>query len=145
MSWREDLAVGTLRVGKIYLGESLGIESSLGQVSGRATIAQVNAGLVIAAAQPGRAYKPLMVRMRAIGGAVTSNTLARIMCDTGVILSCTQASMVQDLWVNEATSGAVSTNIGVVQTVNKALTIDKTGSAITVATHIDYIVLYALI
>jgi len=145
MGWREDIKVGILRADQIFLGIGNGIESSLGQVSGRATLAQLNAGLVIAAAQPGRAYRPLLVRMRAIGGAVTTCTLVRIMNDTNVVLSNTQASMVQDLWVNEATSGAVSTNINVTGGVNKSLTLDKTGTAATVVTHIDYVVLYQLI
>jgi hypothetical protein len=116
----------------------------------RFSIAQVNAGATILAAVAGYKYRLIECLAIAIGGAAGAVTTVDILATqtTGVkLVAYAQASLTQSAVLKAGGTGAAVLADGasfVQNDVNTAITIGKTGSSVTTATHIDVILTYAL-
>ena len=124
----------------------------------RATIAEINAGVTLLPAIPGFKYRLMAMAAIAIGGAVTSATLVRIngtRAAGAVVLGSLAIARLAQSVMNVvgtpfATAGAESITTladGASFTAcdaNTAITADKTGSSITVATHVDFLLTYTI-
>lgn len=118
----------------------------------RATTAQVNAGLTLLPAVPGRKYRIHDVALIAIGGNAATATSVDILgtqSDSSVKL---MAGLVAGLTQNTLLRAGAATN-GVIlaagasfvaNDVNTAITIGKTGSDLATATHIDVLLTYSI-
>jgi len=125
---------------------SFGIERKLRV---RQTIAVVNAGFTLLTALPGVRWRLTDWAMIAIGGNVTSATSVNIIGTSGgsaVQLAVTAiAALTRSAVVRAGASNAVVLADGasfVQMDVNTAVTAITVGSAITVATHVDFLVSY---
>jgi hypothetical protein len=117
----------------------------------RFTIAQVNAGATILPAIPGFCYRLVSCKVIAVGGAVTTVTtvdiLATLAATSRKLVAYSQASMTQSTQVAAGNAGGAILADGASYTANDkntAITINITGSAITVATHVDVIIDYMI-
>lgn len=127
-------------------------ENKLGtfQIRKRFTIAEVNAGIELIPAVPGRQIRMVAAKAIAIGGAAGAVTTVDILATqtTSVkLVAFAQASLLQSAVLKDGETGAAVLADGasyVANDVNTAVTVGKTGASITTATHIDFIVSYAL-
>lgn len=117
----------------------------------RKTIAEVNAGVTLVAALPGFKPRLLDAEVIAIGGAVAAVTTVDILGTQGALsvklVAFAQAGLTQSAMVRAGSaSGAILADGAsfVACDENTAITAGITGSSITTATHIDFIVSYAL-
>lgn len=117
----------------------------------RVTLAQVNAGATLLAAVAGFKYRLLEAAIIAIGGAAAAGTTVDILgtqSASGVKLAAfAQASLTQSALLRAGASGATILADGasfVANDVNTAITVGKTGSAFTTATHFDVFLRYQL-
>lgn len=117
----------------------------------RLTIAQVNAGTTLVAAIPGVKFRLIEASAIAVGGAVTSVTTVDILgilsASSRKLVAFAQASLTQSAQLKSGGAGAAILADGASFTlndVNTAITANITGSAITVATHIDFDLKFAL-
>lgn len=115
----------------------------------RLTIAQVNAGADLLAALPTVRWRLFDAAMIAIGGAVTSNTSVNISgLVSGVATQLAvgaQASLTQSTLLRIGSAGMTIIANGASftqQDVNAAMRATNVGSAITVATHVDFLIHY---
>jgi hypothetical protein len=114
--------------------------------TGKLTVAQINAGITVVAAEPGLTIKATDFYMKAIGGAVGAVTTIDIK-DTAAspvtVGTCAQAQLTENAILRAGATGTVHTNLGEALTAGKGLQVVKNGSDITTATHvivcIDYI------
>lgn len=116
----------------------------------RVTIAQVNAGLVLVPAEAGVRYRLIDASIIAIGGAAGAVTTVNL---TGTqsasvvnLVAFAQASLLQSALLRAGGSGAAILANGasfVANDVNTPLSINKTGSDVTTATHFDVNLTYA--
>jgi hypothetical protein len=132
-------------------------EDSLGNVAKtirtRVTLAQINAGFTLLAAPgPGFAYQVEDVDLVAVGGAaagatavVVSGTIATVASAllTAAIAGLTQSTRLRDGQAN-ATVLADGASFAPLDA-NTAITIAKTGSALTGVTAIDVVLTYSLL
>lgn len=118
----------------------------------RNTIAEVNAGVTLLSA-PGASYKYRMVNCKAIAvggaaGAVTTVDVLGTQSTSSVkLVAFAQASLTQSAVLTAGDSGAAVLADGasyVACDANTAITVNKTGSAVTTATHIDIIFEYVI-
>ncbi len=120
------------------------------EVRKRLTIAQVNAGATLIAAIPGVKIRLIEAFATAIGGAVTSVTTVDVLgtlTSSRKLVAFAQASLTQSTQLKSGGAGAAILADGASFTANDAntaITAGITGSAITVATHIDFDIKYAL-
>lgn len=116
-------------------------------VEGQATTAQVNAGLIIVPEHPGRTITVVDAWMRAIGGAATTNTSVDIM-DTAdspdSAVAFARAGLTQNAVLRAGASNTTATDLGKALGTGEGLQIKTVGTAMTVATHIDYQVMYVI-
>ena len=111
----------------------------------RFTIAEVNAGATILPALYGFKYRVNDMAMISIGGAAGAATLVRIVgtrTTAVALLGVAIAALTENTLVRAGASNATILAAGASYTQldsNTAITIDKTGSALTTATHIDVI------
>lgn len=117
----------------------------------RFTIAQVNAGATILAAVAGYKYRLIACKAISVGGAAAAVTTVDILgtqAASGVkLVAYAQASLTQSTVLTDGGSGATVLADGASYAqndANTAITIGKTGSSVTTATHIDVILSYAL-
>jgi hypothetical protein len=117
----------------------------------RFTIAQVNAGATLLPGIAGAKYRMVDAFAIAVGGAVTSVTtvdiLATLSSSSRKLVAFGQAALTQSALVRAGSAGGVILADGASFTANDvatAVTVGITGSAITVATHVDFTVLYAI-
>lgn len=117
----------------------------------RKTIAEVNAGVTLVPAYAG--FKPRLIDAFAIavGGAVAAVTTVDVLgtqSASGVkLVAFGQADLTQSALVRAGSSGGVILADGAsfaACDVNTAITAGKTGSDITTATHVDFVVTYSL-
>lgn len=115
----------------------------------RFTTAQLNATAVFLAALPGVRWRVLDIAMIAIGGnaaVCTSVNLAGVVSGSAVELTVVAiAALTRSAVVRAGATNAVVLADGASFTqmdVNTALTAKTVGSAMTTATHVDYIVTY---
>ncbi|MGE0363364.1 MAG: hypothetical protein AB7R67_21810 [Vicinamibacterales bacterium] len=120
-------------------------------IRSRFTIAQVNAGATILPAVAGRKYRLIDVLGIAVGGAAGAVTTVDVLGTQGAsgvkLAAFAQASLTQSTVLRPGVAGTAVLADGasfVQNDVNTALTIGKTGSSVTTATHIDVILTYAL-
>lgn len=117
----------------------------------RLTIAAINAGATLLPAIPGAKYRLIDAFAIAVGGAVTSVTTVDIL---GVLATVSrklvafgQAALTQSALVRAGSAGGAILADGASFTANDAgaaVTANITGSAITVATNVDFTLLYAI-
>lgn len=117
----------------------------------RVTIAEINAGVTLLAAQAGYKYRLIRAAIIAIGGAAAAVTTVDIIGTqtTAVKLAAfAQASLTQSTQLVSGASGSTILADGasyVANDVNTAITAGKTGSSVTTATHFDIDLLYEVI
>ena len=116
----------------------------------RFTIAQVNAGATIVAAVPGMKHRLIAAKAISVGGAAAAVTtvdiIATLSASTRKLVAFAQASLTQSTVLVDGGSGGTVLADGASYTqndANTAITIGKTGSDVTTATHIDVILTYA--
>lgn len=116
----------------------------------RFTIAEVNAGATLVPAVAGRTIRMIDCRAIAIGGAagaVTTVDVLGTLTTARKLVAYTQANLTQSTVVGAGHAGGVVLADGASYTANDAgtaVTISKTGSNVTTATHIDVIFDYVL-
>ena len=85
--------------------------------------------------------------MRAIGGAATTNTSVDIM-DTAAspdsAVAFARAGLTQNAFVRAGDANTTATDLGKALGTGEGLQIKNVGTAMTVATHIDYQVMYVV-
>lgn len=128
-----------------------GIGGPCNQLRARTTIANVNAGATLLPALPGYKYRIHDIAMIAIGGAVGAATTIDVLGTqstssvklfAGAIANLTQSAVLRA----GATGGTVLADGAsfVACDVNTAITIGKTGSTATTATHVDVLLTYSI-
>jgi len=121
------------------------------QLRRRCTVAEINAGVTLLAAVPGRAYRLIDAYMIAIGGAVTAATDVRVLgtraAGSVALLAVAVAALTQSAVVRAGAANAAVLADGASFTpldANTAVTAGKTGGAAATATHVDIVLIYAL-
>ena len=140
-------------------GEILTIAGSLVDAAGspivrnlrtRSTIAAVNAGATLLAAVTGYKYRIISATAISIGGAAAAVTTVDILgtqSSSVKLVAYAQASLTQSAVLKDGGTGAAVLTDGasyVACDAATAITIGKTGSSITTATHIDTNISYVL-
>jgi hypothetical protein len=116
----------------------------------RVSLADINAGYTLLSAVPNYKYRLVDAKMIAIGGAAGVSTAAVILgtrAAAAVALMTTLiAALVQNTIVDLATANDLDAGLSFTELDdNTAITVGKTGGTMTTLTHIDFIVVYALI
>ena len=140
-------------------GEILTIAGSLVDAAGspivrnlrtRSTIAAVNAGATLLAAVTGYKYRIISATAISVGGAAAAVTTVDILgtqSSSVKLVAYAQASLTQSAVLKDGGTGAAVLTDGasyVACDAATAITIGKTGSSITTATHIDTNISYVL-
>lgn len=122
---------------------------TLKQQRTRATIAQVNAGLVLLPACPGVKWRLVDVSLISIGGAVGAATTVDITATQSgssvKLLAAAVAALTQNTLLRAGATNATILAGGVsfvANDANTAVSISKTGSTATTATHVDVLLTY---
>lgn len=117
----------------------------------RCTIAEVNAGVTLLAALAGYKYRLIDASAISVGGAAAAVTTVDLLATQGAssvkLVAFAQASLTQSALLRAGASGAAILADGasfVQNDVNTAVTVGKTGAAVTTATHVDILVSYAI-
>lgn len=116
----------------------------------RVAIADVNAGATLVPAIPGRRYRLVDALAIAIGGnvgAVTTVDILGTVTTARKLVALAQASLTRSAVLRAGGTGADVLADGASFTqndANTAITVGITGSAATTATHIDFLVTYAI-
>lgn len=116
----------------------------------RFTIAQVNAGATLVAAVSGKSIRMVGCKAIAVGGAAGAVTTVDILGTSTTsrkLVAFAQASLTQSAVLADGGTGGTVLADGASYTANDAgtaITVGKTGSSITTATHIDVIFSYVL-
>ncbi len=115
--------------------------------SGRLTTAEVNAGKVVVNAVAKRSITVVDAWVRAIGGAAGANDSVDVVDSVSgtIAVAFTRAGLVENvvLRVGTATTG-VGTNVGVSLGRGEGVKVKNTGTAMTTATHLDYVILFKI-
>lgn len=129
----------------------LNVTDSLLSTRVRFTIAEVNAGATLVPAITGKSIRMVGCRAIAIGGAVGAVTTVDVLGTqtTAVkLVAYAQASLTRSTVLNDSAAGAAVLADGasfVANDVSTGITIGKTGSNVTTATHIDVIFNYVVV
>lgn len=117
----------------------------------RFTIAQVNSGASLVPAVPGRALRMVAASAIAVGGAVGATTTVDILgtqsASSVKLAAFAQASLTQNTELKAGGSGAAILAAGASYAAcdaGAAITVGKTSSDITTATHIDFLITYSV-
>lgn len=117
----------------------------------RFTIAQINAGATLLAAITGVKYRLRAVSAIAVGGAAGAVTTVDVLGTQGAssvkLVAFAQASLTQNTELKSGGTGAAILAGGVsyvANDVSTAVTVGKTGSDVTTATHIDVLADYTV-
>jgi len=117
----------------------------------RFTIAEINAGATLVAAVTGKSIRMVACKAISIGGAAGAVTTVDVLgtATTGrKLVAFAQASLTQSTVLTDGGTGAAVLADGASYTANDvgtAVTVGKTGSNVTTATHIDVIFDYVLV
>lgn len=109
----------------------------------RFTIAQINAGATLLAAIPGFKYRMVGCRAISVGGAAAAVTTVDVLGtqSSGVkLVAYAQANLTQNTVLRDGGTGGTVLASGasyVANDANTAITVGKTDSDVTTATHID--------
>jgi hypothetical protein len=129
---------------------SLSLTGNVLNVRKRFTIAEVNAGATLVAAVSGKSIRMVACKTIAVGGAAGAVTTVDILgtLTTGrKLVAYAQANLTQSTVLVDGGTGAAVLADGASYTANDAgtaVTVGKTGSNVTTATHIDVIFDYVL-
>lgn len=116
----------------------------------RFTIAEVNAGATLLPALPGYRYRMVACKAISVGGAAGAVTTVDVLGTSTTsrkLVAYAQANLTQSTVLFDGGTGGAVLADGASYTsndVNTAITVSKTGSAITTATHIDIIFSYVI-
>lgn len=116
----------------------------------RFTIAEVNAGATLLPAVAGKSYRMVSCTAISVGGAagaVTTVDVSGTSTTARKLVAFAQASLTQSAVLKDGGTGAAVLADGASYTANDAntaITVGKTGSSITTATHIDINFSYTL-
>ena len=116
----------------------------------RFTIAQVNAGATLVAAVSGKSIRMVNCKAIAVGGAAGAVTTVDVLgtqTTSKKLVAFAQANLTQSTVLTAGGTGAAVLADGASYVANDAgtgVTVGKTGSAVTTATHIDVIFDYVL-
>lgn len=116
----------------------------------RFTIAEVNAGATLLPAVAGKSYRMVSCTAISVGGAagaVTTVDVSGTSTTARKLVAFAQASLTQSAVLKDGDTGATVLADGASYTANDAntaITVGKTGSSITTATHIDINFSYTL-
>lgn len=120
-------------------------------IRSRFTIAQVNAGATILPALANRKYRVCDMALISVGGAAGAVTTVDILgtqsASSVKLLAGAQANLTQSALVRAGGTGGTILADGasfVANDTNTAITIGKTGSNVTTATHIDVLMSYVV-
>lgn len=148
------VAVGGGADGELYVDVLLNFtapSSSLRVLRQRVTIAEVNAGLTLLPAIAGSKYRLHDAAAIAVGGAAGAVTTVDILATQSAssvkLVAFGQAALTQNTLLRAGASGGTILAAGasfVANDANTAITIGKTGSDVTTATHIDVLLTYAV-
>ena len=121
------------------------------QLRSRVTIANVNAGATLLPALANRKYRVCDVALISVGGAAGAVTTVDILgtqsSSSVKLLAGAQANLTQSALVRAGGTGGTILADGasfVANDTNTAITIGKTGSNVTTATHIDVLLTYVV-
>jgi hypothetical protein len=145
-------ALQTLTVtGAVSLTGTVSITDNVLSKRTRFTVAQVNAGATIVPAVTGKAIRVVGTKVIAIGGAagaVTTVDIIGTQTTAAKLVAFAQANLTRSTVLTDGGTGATVLADGasyVANDVGTAVTIGKTGSDVTTATHIDVIFDYVLV
>ena len=130
---------------------SVVIAGAVVNVRQRFTIAEVNAGATLVPAVAGKSIRMVDCRAIAIGGAagaVTTVDVLGTLTTARKLVAYAQANLTQSTVVGAGHAGGTVLADGASYTANDAgtaITVGKTGSNVTTATHIDVIFDYVLV
>jgi hypothetical protein len=128
----------------------LNVTDSVLSTRKRFTIAEVNAGATLVAAVTGKKIRMVNCKAIAIGGAAGAVTTVDVLATLSTgrkLVAFAQASLTQSTVLTAGGTGAAVLADGASYTANDAgtaVTVGKTGSNVTTATHIDVIFDYVL-
>ena len=114
--------------------------------SGNVTTANCNSGVVIQPNIDGRTIVVTGVKMRCNGGNAATATGIDILDNAGSPLTAVEipvAVLTSGAWATEMSASTTTTNLGLLLTPGKGLTIKSNGTLAT-ATSVDYIVTYTV-
>lgn len=129
-------------------GSAIRESSLVRNVRTRLTIAEVNAGATLVAAATGYKHRLVDARVAAIGGnvgAVTTIDILGTQTTAQKLVTFAQANLTDDTLLKIGDTGVSILDNGVSFIANDsgtAITIGKTGDAITTATHVDVFLSY---
>ena len=127
------------------------IAGAIMNVRRRFTIAEVNAGATLVPAVAGRTIRMVACKAIAVGGAagaVTTVDVLGTLTTARKLVAYAQANLTQSTVLADGGTGAAVLADGASYTANDAgtaITVGKTGSNVTTATHIDVIFDYVLV
>lgn len=116
----------------------------------RFTIAEVNAGATLVSAVTGKSIRMVACKAIAVGGAAGAVTTVDVLGTSTTsrkLVAFAQANLTQSAVVTDGGTGGTVLADGASYTANDAgtaITVGKTGSNVTTATHIDVIFDYVL-
>lgn len=128
----------------------LNLATNVLNVRKRFTIAEVNAGATLVAAVTGKSIRMVNCKAIAVGGAAAAVTTVDVLGTVSTsrkLVAFAQANLTQSTVLTAGGTGAAVLADGASYTANDAgtgVTVGKTGSAVTTATHIDVIFDYVL-
>ena len=128
----------------------LNLATNVLNVRKRFTIAEVNAGATLVAAVTGKSIRMVNCKAIAVGGAAGAVTTVDVLATLSTgrkLVAFAQANLTQSAVLTAGGTGAAVLADGASYTANDAgtgVTVGKTGSAVTTATHIDVIFDYVL-
>lgn len=115
------------------------------------TIAQINAGVTLLPAQPGRKYRMVGCKAIAYGGAVGATTTVDVLGTQAAapvkLISFAQANLTQSTELRDGATGATILADGASFLdcdANTPITVGKTGASLTTATGVLFIFEYAI-
>ena len=128
----------------------LNLATNVLNVRKRFTIAEVNAGATLVAAVTGKSIRMVNCKAIAVGGAAGAVTTVDVLATLSTgrkLVAFAQANLTQSAVLTAGGTGAAVLADGASYTANDAgtaVTVGKTGSNVTTATHIDVIFDYVL-
>jgi hypothetical protein len=130
---------------------TVSITGMVQNVRKRFTVAEINAGAELVPAVSGKAIRMVSCKAIAVGGAAGAVTTVDVLgtLSTGrKLVAFAQANLTQSTVLTDGGTGAAVLADGASYTANDAgtaVTVGKTGSNVTTATHIDVIFDYVLV
>jgi predicted RecA/RadA family phage recombinase len=140
---------GIVKIGYAAAAAAASGASGALHIRKRFTTAEVNAGATILPAVAGIKYRMLDAALIAVGGAATTVTTVDIIATLSTarkLVAGAQANLTQSTLIRAGATGGTILTDGASFTqndANTAVTIGITGSAMTVATHLDVLLFYA--